>query len=103
MKLKKKNADHDHSNKYITTQELNKLMSENVASRLEEANLASKNDIVNFVKKRNFDYFDKTKFALLKNKLKKLQTFDSSLFISQNYFHNDVQLYLILQMLCYIS
>ena len=33
MKLKKI-TDHDHSNKYITTQEFNKLTLENVSARL---------------------------------------------------------------------
>ena len=32
---------HDHSNKYITTPEFNKLTSENFAARLKQANLAS--------------------------------------------------------------
>ena len=35
MKLKKKtkkNTDHDHSNKYITTKEFSKLMSQNFAA-----------------------------------------------------------------------
>ena len=43
-------TDHDH-NKYITTQEFNKLTSKNFAARLAQANLASKNDIADFVKK----------------------------------------------------
>ena len=43
-------ADHDHD-KYIITQEFNKLTSENFTARLKQANLASKNDIANFVKK----------------------------------------------------
>ena len=47
-------ADHDHD-KYITTQEFNKLTSENLTARLKQANLASKGDIVNFVKKTDFD------------------------------------------------
>ena len=46
-------SDHDHD-KYITTQELNKLTSENFTARLKQANLASKNDTVNFVKKTDF-------------------------------------------------
>ena len=33
---------------YITTQEFNKLTSENFAVRLKQGNLASKNDIANF-------------------------------------------------------
>ena len=43
--------DHD---KYITTQEFNKLTSENFTARLKQTNLASKNDIANFVKKTDF-------------------------------------------------
>ena len=57
----KKNTDLDHRNKYITTQEFNKLTSEYFASRFAQTNLASKNDFVNFVRKREFG-----------NKLKKL-------------------------------
>ena len=44
-------TDHDHD-KYITTQEFNKLTSENFATRLVQANLASKNDTANFVRKK---------------------------------------------------
>ena len=40
MKLKK-SADHDHSNKYITAQVFNELMSGNFAVRLAQANSAS--------------------------------------------------------------
>ena len=41
---------------------------------------------------------------LCENEIKKLQTFDSSLFIGQSYFFNDeVQLYLTFQPLCYTS
>ena len=78
-----------------------------------QANLASKNDIANFVEKTDFDFklkdlnkkitLNKTKHLLVKNELKKLQTFGSNLFISQSYFNNDgVELYLILQPLYYI-
>ena len=51
-------TDHDHD-KYITTQEYNKLPPENSTAKLAQANLASKNDIANFVKKTGFD--DKVK------------------------------------------
>ena len=47
-------TDHDHD-KYITTQEFNKLTSENFAAKLAQASLTSKNDINNFLKKINFD------------------------------------------------
>ena len=46
------NYDHD---KYITTQEFNKITSENFTARLKQANLVKKNDITNFVKKTDFD------------------------------------------------
>ena len=46
-------ADHDHD-KYITTEEYNKLTSENFTARLKQANLTSKSDIANFVKKDRF-------------------------------------------------
>ena len=51
MKLKKITGhNHDHSNKYITTQEFNKLTAQYFAARLAQENLASKNDIANFIK-----------------------------------------------------
>ena len=49
----KMTTDHDRD-KSITTQEFNKLTSENFTPRLKQANLASKNDIANFLKK-DFD------------------------------------------------
>ena len=45
--------DHDHD-KYITTQEFNKLKSENFAAKLSQTNLKSKSDIANFGKKTDF-------------------------------------------------
>ena len=53
--IEKKMTDHDHSNKYITTQKFNKLTSENFTARLKQENLTSKNDIADFVKKTDFD------------------------------------------------
>ena len=104
MKLKKKNTDHHHD-KYITTPEFNKLRSKNFAARLKQANLASKTDIASFVRKTDIDNklsgfnkrinSNKTKNVLVENELKKLKTFDSSLFIGQSYFNDDgSQLYL---------
>ena len=49
-KIQNKISDHDHD-KYIATQEFNRLTSENFTTRLKEANLARKNDIANFVKR----------------------------------------------------
>ena len=46
-------TDHDHD-KYITTQEFDKVTSENFTARLAKANFASKDDIAYFVKKNKF-------------------------------------------------
>ena len=45
----KKVLDHNHD-KYITTQDFNKSMSENFAARLAQAKLVSKDNIADFVK-----------------------------------------------------
>ena len=47
-------ADLDHD-RYITTQEFNRLTLENFTTRLKQENLANKNNIANFVKRINFD------------------------------------------------
>ena len=71
--------DHDHD-KYITTQEFNKLASENFNARLAQANLASKIDISNFVKKTDFDNklkdatSKKTELNELTKKVKEIST-----------------------------
>ena len=62
-------TDHYHD-KYITTQEFNKLKSENFTARLAQVNLASKGGIGNFVKKTDFD--DKLKMLLQIKKNMKL-------------------------------
>ena len=54
MKLKDKITDHD-LDKYVTTQEFNKLTSANFAARLTQGNLTSKNDVAVLVKKTDFD------------------------------------------------
>ena len=104
MKLKRKFFYHNHD-KYITTPEFNKFTADIFALRLKWANLASRSDLVNLVNKTYFDEklknlyrkitSNKTKIVLVENEFKKLQTFDSSLFIGQSYFNNDgAQLYL---------
>ena len=47
--IEKKITDHDHSNKYITTQTFNTLMADNFAGKLKQANLASWNNYAEFV------------------------------------------------------
>ena len=68
--------------KYITTQEFNRLSADNFIARLKQGNLASKNDIANFIKKADFDNkllslnksinLNKTKHALVENELNEL-------------------------------
>ena len=48
----KKQLEHDHNNKYVTTQEF---MIENFTARIKQANLATKADNPDFVKKTGFD------------------------------------------------
>ena len=52
--IEKKKIDHDHE-KYITTQEANKLTAENFAARLKQTNLKSKSNISDFLNKVYFD------------------------------------------------
>ena len=54
LKLKKKKLHHNHD-KYITTQELNKLMTEKSITRLSEGKLATNIDVVDFVKMTDVD------------------------------------------------
>ena len=79
---------------------------ENFTASLKQANLATKCDAADFVKNRYFDdklkdlkmklTSNKSKHLLVENELKKLQdkigklqTYDSSLFVSQSYFLNE--------------
>ena len=50
--IEKNITDHDHSKKYITTQEFNQLTADHFAARSAQVNLPSKNDITTFVKKK---------------------------------------------------
>ena len=52
LKKLKNVTDLDYSNKYITTEEFNKLTSQNFATRLAQANLGSKNGIAAFKNNR---------------------------------------------------
>ena len=63
-------TDHDHD-KYINTEEFNKLAPENFTARLKQENLVSKNDVANFVKKTDFDEKLKT-LTSNKNELNEL-------------------------------
>ena len=61
-------ADHDYD-KYITTQEFNKLTSESFTAKLKQANLGNKINITNFVKRTDFN----------KNELNKLSRSTSNI------------------------
>ena len=52
--IEKTNTNHDRD-KYICTQELNKLTSRSFVARLAQANLARKNDVAALVKNTDFD------------------------------------------------
>ena len=74
-------TDHNHD-KYINTQDFNKLTSESFNARLAKSDLASKRDIANFVKKTDVDdklknmnknvTSNKTKHAIVENELNEL-------------------------------
>ena len=53
-KNERKLLDHNHD-KYINTQESNKLTSANFSNRLKQGKLATKNEIADFVKGADFD------------------------------------------------
>ena len=65
--IEKKITDHNYD-KYITTSEFDKLISENSAARLKQVKLATKSDIANFVNNTDFD-------GKLKNLNKKIMHF----------------------------
>ena len=54
-KIEKKIATDQNHDKYVNTQEFNKLTSESFTARLKQATLKSKSDIIKFVKKTDFD------------------------------------------------
>ena len=71
MILEKKDTDYDHSNKYVTTPQFNRLTVEKFAARLRQENLASKSDIANFVNETDFN--NKIKYVTSnKNELNEL-------------------------------
>ena len=103
MKLK---INYNNHNKFITTQEFNRLASEHFPARLKQASLVSKNDICEFINSSVLDKkikknSNKSRIKAEQDEIEKLQTCDSSFFIndrSQNFlifqsFHNASWLY----------
>ena len=83
--IENKIIDHNHG-KYITTQEFNRLTTENVKARLKEADLVTKTDFdTQFKKVSDRVASNKSKHLLVEAKLKKLQNFDSSYFRGKDY------------------
>ena len=91
---KKKTTNHNH-NKYITTPEFNKLITENFAARLAQANLITKTDFDNRKTTSN-----NTRDLLIENELKILKIFDSSYFHGKSHFQDDgTQTWLVIQLI----
>ena len=53
-KIEKKRLERCHNNKYVTTQQFNRLTAKSFTTRLKEANLVTKTDIFDFVRKDKF-------------------------------------------------
>ena len=96
MENKLNNHNHD---KYIDTQQFNKLTADVFNARIAQANLMTDTDFDAKLSSLNRKITaNKTKHLLAENELKKLQTFDSSYFIDKDYFGDDgLQNYLVFQ------
>ena len=87
--IEKKITDYRHD-KYTTTQECNRLIAENLAARLAQADLVKKTDFDNKLSDLNRkSTSDKTKHLVVKNELKKLETFDSIYFRDTSHFEDN--------------
>ena len=98
IEIENKLNNHNHD-KYIDTQEFNKLAGNVFNARLAQANLVAKADFDAKLSSLNRKVTkNKTDHLLIQNELKKLKTFDSSYFIAKNHFEDDgVQNYLLFQ------
>ena len=95
LKLQLNNHNHD---KYIDTQEFNKLAAV-FNARIAQANLITKTDFDAKLSSLNRKITqNKSKHLLVENELNKLKTFDSSYFIGKSHFDEDgTQNYLVFQ------
>ena len=85
----KRTAAYNHD-KYITTQEFNKLATGNFNARLAQTNLITKKDFdakLQILSKRIIS--NETKHLLVENQLKRLKTFDLSYFKGKGHFEED--------------
>ena len=76
--------------KYIDTQEFNKLTADVFDARIAEASLITKTDFdANLSSLHKKITSNKTKHLLVENKLNKLKTFDLSYFMGKSHFEED--------------
>ena len=76
--------------KYIDTQEFNKLTADVFDARIAEASLITKTDFdANLSSLHKKVTSNKTKHLLVENKLNKLKTFDLSYFMGKSHFEED--------------
>ena len=96
QKLKIKINNHNHD-KYIDTQEFNKLSADVFNARLAQANLITKTEFDSKLSNLNRKITkNKIDHLLVQNELNELKTFDSSYFIGKSHFEEDgTQSYLI--------
>ena len=87
--IENKLNNHNHD-KYIDTQEFNKLAADVFNARLAQATLITKTDFDAKLSNLNRKITqNKTKHLLVENKLNKLKTFDSSYFIGKSHSEED--------------
>ena len=87
--IENKLNNHSHD-KYIDTQEFNKLAGDVFNARLAHANVVTKTDFDDKLSNLNRKITkNKSDHLLIQNELNKLKTFDLSYFIRKNYFEED--------------
>ena len=89
--IENKSTDHDHSDKYVTTPECNKLTSKHFAARLKHAKIASKSDVAKFVTKIDFNNKLKdvtSKKGLTKDLINKFSILNGAKYFSSRIFQN---------------
>ena len=93
--IENKLNNHNHD-KFIDTQEFNKLVADVLNARIAQANLITKADLMLSLNKKITS--NKTKHFLVENELNKLKNFDSIYLIGKSHFEEDgTQNYLVFQ------
>ena len=87
--IENKFTNHNHD-KYIDTQEFNKLTADVFNVRIAQANLITKTELDSRLSRLDRKITsNKTKHLLVENKLNKLKSFDSSYLIDKSHFEED--------------